>query len=71
MYLWIPLPHGLPSAEFADRLMEDQGVIVLPGSGLGAGGEGFFRVSFVTSPKRLAEAAVRAGKVLASFAARV
>ena len=38
MYLWIPLPEGIASAEFADRLMEEQGVIVLPGSGLGAGG---------------------------------
>ena len=69
MYLWLPLPEGIASAEFAERMMEDQGVIVLPGSGLGAGGEGFFRVSFITSPERIAEAAVRAGKVLASFAA--
>jgi LL-diaminopimelate aminotransferase len=71
MYLWIPLPEGIASAEFADRLMEEQGVIVLPGSGLGAGGEGFFRVSFITSPARIAEAAARAGKVLASLESRV
>ena len=44
--------------------MEDEGVIVLPGSGFGAGGEGFFRISFITSPARIAEAAVRAGRVL-------
>ena len=68
MYLWLPLPEGIASAEFADRLMEEQGVIVLPGSGLGAGGEGFFRVSFITSPERIAEAALRAGKVLAALA---
>ncbi|HEY4305963.1 MAG TPA: aminotransferase class I/II-fold pyridoxal phosphate-dependent enzyme [Gemmatimonadaceae bacterium] len=71
MYLWIPLPEGIASAEFADRLLEEQGVIVLPGSGLGAGGEGFFRISFITSPERIAEAAVRAGKILASFSVRV
>jgi LL-diaminopimelate aminotransferase len=65
MYLWIPLPGGTPSATFAERLMEDEGVIVLPGSAFGAGGEGFFRVSFITSPDRLREAAVRAGRVLA------
>jgi LL-diaminopimelate aminotransferase len=64
MYLWIPLPESVPSAEFAERLMEDEGVIVLPGSGFGAGGEGFFRISFITSPGRIAEAAKRAGKVL-------
>ena len=64
MYLWIALPEHIPSAVFAERLMEDEGVIVLPGSGFGAGGEGFFRISFITSPARMAEAAERAGRVL-------
>jgi LL-diaminopimelate aminotransferase len=71
MYLWIALPEGLPSATFSERLMEDEGVVVMPGSGFGVGGEGFFRVSFITSPARIAEAAARAGRVLASFEARV
>jgi LL-diaminopimelate aminotransferase len=69
MYLWIPLPDGIPSAAFAERLMEDEGVVVLPGSGFGAGGEGFFRISFIAPPARIREAAGRAGRVLASFAA--
>jgi LL-diaminopimelate aminotransferase len=64
MYLWIPLPESITSAAFAERLMDEEGVIVLPGSGFGAGGEGFFRISFITSPARIAEAAQRAGKVL-------
>jgi LL-diaminopimelate aminotransferase len=38
--------------------------VVLPGSLFGPGGEGFFRVSFITSPERLREAAQRAGRVL-------
>ena len=67
MYLWIPLPEGVPSKTFADRLMEDEGVIVMPGSGFGAGGEGFFRISFIVSPARLREAAGRAGRVLAAL----
>lgn len=71
MYLWIPLPEGLASSAFADRLMNDEGVIVLPGSAFGAGGEGYFRVSFIVPPERLEEAAVRAGRVLASFGAPV
>ena len=66
MYLWIPLPAGIMSLEFHERLL-DAGVVVLPGSGLGAGGEGFFRISFITSPSRIEEAAARAGKVLRSF----
>jgi LL-diaminopimelate aminotransferase len=71
MYLWMPLPDGLPSAAFADRLMEEEGLIVMPGSAFGAGGEGFFRISFIANPERIAEAAVRAGRVLASMGAGV
>ena len=71
MYLWLALPEGVPSAAFADRLLEEEGVVVLPGSAFGVGGEGFFRVSFIVSPERLAEAAARAGRVLSSFAERV
>lgn len=69
MYLWIPLPHGIPSDIFADRLMEEEGVIVMAGSAFGAGGEGFFRISFITSPERIREAAARAGRVLARLLA--
>ena len=71
MYLWLPLPEGIASADFANRLMEEEGVIVLAGSAFGAGGEGFFRISFIATPERIAEAAVRAGRVLAGFASEV
>lgn len=64
MYLWMALPDGIASKDFADTLREEAGVIVLPGSGFGAGGEGFFRISFIQSPERIAEAARRAGDVL-------
>jgi LL-diaminopimelate aminotransferase len=71
MYLWIALPDGIPSALFADRLLDEEGVVVMPGSGFGAGGEGFFRISFIVSPERIAEAARRAGRVLASMGVEV
>lgn len=71
MYLWIALPEGIPSALFADRLLEEEGVVVMSGSSFGAGGEGFFRISFITSPERIAEAARRAGRVLASMTVEV
>ena len=64
MYLWCPLPDGILSRVFADRLLDEEGVVVLPGSALGRGGEGFFRVSFIKSPERLREAAVRSGRLL-------
>jgi LL-diaminopimelate aminotransferase len=67
MYLWIPLPESIGSAAFADRVREETGVIVMPGVGFGAGGEGYFRVSFIQSPERTAEAARRAGVVLADM----
>ena len=67
MYLWIPLPEGVSSLAFAERLLEDEGVVVLPGAGFGAGGEGFFRISFIVPPDRLREAAARAGRALAAL----
>jgi LL-diaminopimelate aminotransferase len=69
MYLWLPLPASIPSHDFADRLMSDAGLIVLPGAGFGAGGEGFFRISFIAPPARMAEAAARAGAVLTAMEA--
>jgi LL-diaminopimelate aminotransferase len=68
MYLWIKLPDGVPSAQFTERLLEEQGVVVMSGASFGAGGEGFFRISFVTSPERIAEAAKRAGRLLSTMA---
>jgi len=64
MYLWIRLPEHITSAEFAQFLIEEEGVVVMPGSNFGVGGEGFIRVSFITSPDRIREAASRAGRVL-------
>jgi LL-diaminopimelate aminotransferase len=69
MYLWIKLPDGIASATFTERLLEEQGVVVMAGSSFGAGGEGFFRISFIQSPARIAEAAQRAGALLASMTA--
>jgi LL-diaminopimelate aminotransferase len=66
MYLWIPLPEGLPSAAFQRRALEEVGVVTLPGTGFGAGAEGFFRIALTVATPRLVEAAQRLGKVLAA-----
>jgi LL-diaminopimelate aminotransferase len=71
LYIWCPLPQNIPSAVFGERLLQEEGVVVLPGSLFGPGGEGFFRVSFITSPERLREAATRAGRVLKRLQAEV
>ena len=65
MYLWIPVPRGEASEDFARRALEQEGVIVLPGAALGAGGEGYYRVALTVEENRLAEAAQRLGRLIA------
>ncbi|MDQ3556292.1 MAG: aminotransferase class I/II-fold pyridoxal phosphate-dependent enzyme [Gemmatimonadota bacterium] len=64
MYLWVALPGGEPSMDFARRLLLEQGVAVMAGAALGAGGEGFFRIALTASEERLREAAARIGRAL-------
>ena len=64
MYLWVPLPAGVESEPWARRLLLEQGVAVLPGKSLGAGGEGFFRIALTCTEDRLREAAARIAQML-------
>ncbi len=67
MYLWVALPAGMASADFARRTLEETGVLVLPGSSFGPAGEGFFRIALTVGAARLEEAAARLGRVLAAM----
>jgi LL-diaminopimelate aminotransferase len=69
MYLWVPLPAGIPSAQFTRRTLEESGVVLLPGSGFGASGEGFFRIALTLPPERIAEGIARVGQMLAKVKA--
>ena len=64
MYLWIPVPGGEASEPFAAKALEEEGVILLPGGALGAGGEGFFRIALTVAGERLEEAAGRLGRLV-------
>jgi LL-diaminopimelate aminotransferase len=64
IYLWVPVPGGEGSESFARRALEQEGVIVLPGAALGAGGEGFFRVALTVDEVRLTEAARRLKRLI-------
>lgn len=44
-YIWAKTPGGLDSWEFFDKLMNEAHVVGTPGSGFGAGGEDYFRLS--------------------------
>lgn len=67
MYLWVPLPAHIPSADFTTRALEQDAVVLLPGSGFGPGGEGFFRIALTTDAPRIAEAIRRLQGTVASF----
>lgn len=64
MYLWVPLPDGIPSATFAAHALEHEGVVVLPGSGFGDAGEGYFRIALTVPVERLREGVARLGATL-------
>ncbi len=66
MYLWVPLPAGTSSASFAKQALEENGVVVLPGSAFGPAGEGFFRIALTVGADRLEAAAVRLGEAFES-----
>jgi aminotransferase len=55
---------GLTSAEFAERLLMEEKVVVIPGSVFGACGEGFIRCSYAVSQYELKEALERMGRFL-------
>ena len=47
---------GLSDEAFAERLLKEQRVAVVPGSSFGKGGEGFVRCSYATSQSKIEEA---------------
>jgi LL-diaminopimelate aminotransferase len=58
-YLWLPVPNGLSSIDFATRLLEEAHVLVAAGSAFGKNGEGFFRMSLTVQDARLSFALER------------
>ena len=44
-YIWLKIPGGMTSWGFFDYLLEEARIVGTPGSGFGAMGEGFFRLT--------------------------
>lgn len=61
-YLWLPVPEGMSSVEFATLMLEKAGIVVPAGNGYGKNGEGFFRIALTVSTERLKEALERMAK---------
>jgi LL-diaminopimelate aminotransferase len=55
LYIWAGLPPEVDSTSFAERLLEECGIVVTPGSGYGASGEGYVRLSLTVPDERLEE----------------
>ena len=58
-YVWVKTPNGLSSWDFFDKLLQNANVVGTPGSGFGAAGEGYFRISAFNSRKNVNEAMSR------------
>ena len=60
MFTWFPLPgHCADDVAFCKGLLEEAGVMCVPGSSFGEGGEGWVRFALIESEFRLAHAASR------------
>ena len=58
-YIWAHVPGGYKSADFCEKLIEEKGIVVTPGSGFGDEGEGYFRISITIGEDRIEEAMKR------------
>ena len=62
-YVWVKTPDKLTSWELFDRMLRELNVVVTPGSGFGAKGEGYFRLSAFNSRTDAEEVARRLEKL--------
>jgi LL-diaminopimelate aminotransferase len=63
-YIWVETPAGVTSWQMFDRMLHDLNVVITPGSGFGACGEGYFRISAFNSRENAEEV----GRRLATLA---
>ncbi len=63
-YIWLKTPGGEKSWDFFDRLLTGSHLVGTPGSGFGASGEGYFRLSAFNSRANIEEAVERIRKLM-------
>ena len=64
-YVWMKTPDGVSSWDFFDKLLGESHIVGTPGSGFGAAGEGYFRLSAFNSLENTQEAITRIKKAFA------
>ena len=55
LYIWVMVPSGFTSAEFAEKLLEERNVVVTPGKSYGPSGEGYIRLSLTIPDDQIDE----------------
>ena len=62
-YCWVKTPAGLTSWQCFDKLLQEANVVSTPGSGFGAAGEGYVRLSAFNGRENVEEAMRRIGRL--------
>ena len=63
-YVWLKTPGAMSSWDFFDKLLQQAHLVGTPGSGFGASGEGYFRLSAFNSRANIEEAVKRFAKIV-------
>lgn len=58
-FLWFRVPGGEPAEVYSERLLEEAGIVTIPGPYFGPGGEGFCRIALVPPLEECARALER------------
>jgi LL-diaminopimelate aminotransferase len=64
-YVWVACPEGVTSWGMFDKMLQEAQVVITPGAGFGAAGEGYFRISAFNSRENVAEVCQRIATVFA------
>ncbi len=63
-FLWARVPEGYTSQGFSEKMLDEAGIILTPGTAFGQKGEGYFRMSLSVPIERLHEASIRMKKAM-------
>lgn len=63
-YVWVRCPEGVDSWGMFDKMLQEAQVVITPGAGFGAAGEGYFRISAFNSRENVEEVCARLEQML-------
>ena len=64
MFIWAAIPTAEDARSFAKRILEESGVVCVPGVGFGREGEGYVRFALVSPADQLQSAGERIARIL-------